>query len=103
MIMTMSTTTINVAEAKAHLSEYLAGLKPGDRIVLCKRNKPIAQVLPIEPEEPRKPVVCGLAAGQFKLSDSFFEPLPEDMLRAFYGEDPDDILIKCLTKPVKPA
>ena len=35
---TMSTITLNMHEAKTRLSEIIARNKPGDRVVLCRRN-----------------------------------------------------------------
>ena len=72
-------------EAKTHLSRYLPLLARGERILLCKRNKPIAEIRPIK--EPRKkPRPIGLAKGQFSVPDVFFEPLPEEELDAFEGK-----------------
>ena len=75
---------LNIHEAKTHLSKYLAKLKAGDRILLCKRNKPIAKITPL-PEVPVRPRPIGLAKGKFTVPRSFFEPLPEELLRTFEG------------------
>ena len=40
----MTMIKLNVHEAKTHLSKYLAKLKAGERILLCKRNHPIAEI-----------------------------------------------------------
>jgi prevent-host-death family protein len=38
---------VNIFEAKAHLSRYLAQVeKSGRRIVICRNNKPIADLVP---------------------------------------------------------
>ena len=75
---------INVQEAKTNLSRYLKRLEEGERIVICRRNVPIAELRPIEPRrlEPRP---FGLGAGEFEVPASFFEPLPDDLLVAFEG------------------
>lgn len=72
---------LNMHEAKTHLSREVARLKPGERLILCKRNQPVAEVraLPVE-TEPRR---LGLARGEFTVPEEFFEPLPEDLLDAF--------------------
>ena len=74
---------INIFEAKAKLSEYLDRLAQGERIVICKRNRPIAELRPIEAvlETPRP---IGGAKGHFVVPPSFFEPLPEDLVDSFY-------------------
>lgn len=73
---------LNIHEAKTHLSKYLAKLKAGDRILLCKRNQPVAQITPL-PEAPARPRSIGLAKGRFTVPRSFFEPLPNELLEAF--------------------
>ena len=71
-------------EAKTHLSRHVAGLKAGDRIILCRRNRPVAEIRPISghQDEPR-PV--GLGTGLVEVSDAFFDPLPNDILADFDG------------------
>lgn len=77
---------LNVHEAKTHLSRYLARLtEEGEKIVLCKRNVPIAEIRPLKPaRSERRPI--GLAKGLFEVPAEFFEPLPEEMLDAFEGK-----------------
>ncbi len=75
---------LNIHEAKTHLSKYLAPLKAGDRILLCRRNQPIAENPPL-PEVLDHPRPIGLAKGRFTVPLSFFEPLPEERLRLFEG------------------
>ncbi|MBI3808343.1 MAG: type II toxin-antitoxin system Phd/YefM family antitoxin [Nitrospirae bacterium] len=75
---------LNIHEAKTHLSKYLAKLKAGDRILLCKRNQPVAEITPLL-KAPVRPRPIGLAKGQFTVPRSFFEPLPEELLRTFEG------------------
>ena len=75
---------LNIHEAKTHLSRYLKALAEGEVIVLCKRNVPIAEIrgLPVERAEPR-PV--GLACEEFEVPPAFFEPLPDELVKAFEG------------------
>jgi antitoxin (DNA-binding transcriptional repressor) of toxin-antitoxin stability system len=75
---------LNIHEAKTHLSKYLAKLKAGDRIVLCRRNQPVAEITPL-PEAPARPRPIGLAKGRVVVPRSFFEPLPEEVLQTFEG------------------
>lgn len=77
---------LNTHEAKTHLSRYLAELKAGEVIVLCRRNVPIAEIrpLPVHRTEDRP---IGLAQGEFEVPEEFFEPLPEEMLGAFEGRE----------------
>ena len=80
----MATTRLNMHEAKTHLSEHIARLKPGDCIILCRRNRPVAEIRPLqEPFDEPRPV--GLGKGLAEIPDSFFDPLPEEMLDLFEG------------------
>ncbi|MCB1776035.1 MAG: type II toxin-antitoxin system Phd/YefM family antitoxin [Candidatus Competibacteraceae bacterium] len=70
--------TLNIHEAKTHLSRHLDELQPGESIVLCKRNRPIAEIrlLPTPVTEPRP---IGLGKAEFTVPSSFFDPLPEEL------------------------
>ena len=83
--MTMIVT--NVADIKAKLSEYLEAVGRGERVVICKRNTPIAELRAIAPArvEPR---AIGGAAGRLTVPESFFLPLPDDVLTDFEGAAP---------------
>lgn len=72
-------------EAKTHLSKHVANLKPGDRIILCRRNREVAEIRPIveSSDEPRS---IGLGEGRSEIPDSFFEPLPDELLDRFEGK-----------------
>jgi len=79
--------TMNINEAKAHLSSALEKVARGETVVLCKRNKPVAEIRPVkEPLREKRPI--GLAGKQypaFTIDQSFFEPLPDDIIKAFAG------------------
>lgn len=79
--------TLNVHEAKTHLSRYLSRLTDGEKIILCKRNVPIAEILPLKRAR-TQPRPVGLAKGRFEVPSTFFEPLPDEMLDAFEGKLP---------------
>lgn len=72
---------INIHDAKAHLSEYLAAVEAGETVVIARRNKPIAKLVPIGPEDQvRKPRPIGLAKGLVTILPSFFEAMDADEL-----------------------
>ena len=75
---------LNMREAKTHLSRYLAQLQEGESILLCRRNEPVAEIRAL-PRARTKPRPFGLAHGQFTVPDSFFEPLPDDIVESFEG------------------
>ena len=83
MIYYMTMNQINIAEAKARLSHYLDRVSRGETVVICRRNVPIAELrrIPVPLQQPR-PV--GIDRGM-TIPDSFFAPLPDDLLDAFEG------------------
>jgi antitoxin (DNA-binding transcriptional repressor) of toxin-antitoxin stability system len=74
---------VNMHEAKTHLSSYVSKLKGDETLILCNRNRPVAELrlLPARIGKPR----IGVAEGEFVVPDEFFEPLPDDILKAFNG------------------
>ncbi len=68
----------NIHQAKTNLSSILEKVCKGEDVIIAKAGTPIAKLVPIEQKQPRKP---GLIKG--KLSDTFFEPLPESELEAW--------------------
>lgn len=68
--------TVNIHEAKTHLSRLLNELRPGDTIILAKMGKPIAKIVSLQPDQDERPL--GFVQG--RVTDEFFEPLPEDEL-----------------------
>lgn len=77
---------VNMYDAKMHLSEYLAGLGEGETLLICKRNKPVAELRPI-PKKRKGSRPIGLAKSVFRVPKSFFEPLPDEVIHIFGGED----------------
>lgn len=77
---------INIHEAKTHFSRYLASVQAGETILVCKHNIPIAEIRPIEQPKPQRRL--DLAKGKGSVPDSFFEPLPNDLLDLFEGKGP---------------
>ena len=74
---------LNIREAKTHLSRYL---EAGESILLCRHNVPIAEIRPLLKQ--RKTLRrLGTAKGKVTVPPEFFEPLPEEILRAFEGCD----------------
>lgn len=73
---------INMHDAKTNLSRYLAELNPGEPLVICNRNQPVAELRLLRKKTLSKPRI-GAAKGVFVVPDSFFEPLPNEMLKAF--------------------
>lgn len=83
---------VNIHEMKAKLSEYLAAALRGERVVIARRNLPLAELTPIRRArtEPR-PLGQGPREEGYEVPDVFWEPLPEELVAAFNGT-PDGMI-----------
>lgn len=84
---------VNVHEAKAHLSEYLAQVEAGETVIIARRNKPVAELRPVQgapSSKARRPI--GLAKGMGHVGPEFFEPMSEEELADWYEIKPSDPL-----------
>lgn len=76
--------TVNIHEAKTHLSRLLEEVNRGQEVVIAKAGKPMAKLTRVSAAKPiRKP---GFLKGKIKIADDFDAPLPEDLLDAFEGK-----------------
>ena len=79
-------TTLNLYEAKTHLSDLVERAARGEEIVIAKAGTPMARLVPIaEPERPvlRKP---GMWKGKIWVANDFDDPLPPEI--QMYFDDP---------------
>ena len=77
--------TINIHEAKTHLSKLLARVSAGEEIVIAKAGKPIARLAPIVPAVAKKRVP-GIDKGKIWISKDF-DVMTERELRDWYRVD----------------
>ena len=82
---------LNINEVKTHLSATLDRVVAGETVIVCKRNKPIAEIKSISSRQqaPLTKRVAGYGAKKypdFKLPDNFNDPLPDDIMGYFVGE-----------------
>ncbi len=75
--------TYTVHQAKTQLSQLLAKVEQGEEVTIARGSQPVARLVAIAPAVERKP---GAWKGRFTVPESFFDPLPEDELRAWNGE-----------------
>jgi prevent-host-death family protein len=77
--------TVNVHEAKTHLSALLQRVEAGEEIVIARAGEPVAKLVRVAPRqlESRKP---GWWKGRIVMSDDFDAPLPDEIRKAFEGE-----------------
>lgn len=72
--------TVNVHEAKTHLSRLLAQVEAGQEVVIARNGAPVARLVPCQTSGKRE---FGALKGRLVVPDSFFEPLPESELEAW--------------------
>lgn len=68
--------SVNIHEAKTHLSRLIERVESGEEIIIAKAGRPAARLVPIEPM--RKPVKIGGLKSRV--------PLPEDFNTMFESE-----------------
>jgi prevent-host-death family protein len=69
--------TVNVHEAKTHLSRLLADVERGAEVTIARAGRPIARLVPAQAPGKRE---LGLERGQIWISPDFDDPMPEDWL-----------------------
>ena len=75
------TTTVNIHEAKTHLSQLVEEAARGDEIIIAKAGKPMARLIAVDDDMTPRP--RGLLKGKIWIADDFDAPLPEDILQTF--------------------
>lgn len=76
--------TVNVHEAKTHLSRLLEAVEAGEEVLIARAGRPVARLGPLtRAAQPRR---LGLLAGRFAVPDDWDAPLPAEVLDAFGGE-----------------
>ncbi|MBI2703851.1 MAG: type II toxin-antitoxin system Phd/YefM family antitoxin [Actinobacteria bacterium] len=73
--------TVGVHEAKTNLSQLLKRVAAGEEVIITRSGEPVAKLVPW-PEQPKR--VFGIDEGKFEVPDDFDDPLPDELLVAFY-------------------
>jgi prevent-host-death family protein len=73
--------TVNIHDAKTHLSRILSRVEGGEEIIIAKAGRPVARLVPVK--EKMKKRIPGTAKGRIIIGKDFFSPLPEHILDEF--------------------
>ena len=85
--------TVTIHQAKTNLSKLIARAKSGEEIIIAKGHEPMVRLEPIQAKTGRRGIYGILKDKVPPLPDSFFfDPLPEEELRAWEGADDEDPL-----------
>ena len=79
--------TVNIHEAKTHLSRLIEQASKGESFIIAKAGKPMVRVVPIEPEVPYVPQRLGFMRGKMRIPDDFDTMYADEIARMFNGED----------------
>jgi prevent-host-death family protein len=77
--------TVNIHEAKTHLSKLVDQAVKGEAFVIAKAGKPLVKVTALEaPAAPRR---LGFLAGEIAVPDDF-DRMGEGAIEALFGSEP---------------
>ena len=85
-------TTVNIHEAKTHLSKLIEQAEHGEEVVIARAGKPVVKLVKVE-SEPRTSRL-GFMRGQFRVPDDIKTPFKDEIEEMFYG-NPDKFKDTC--------
>jgi len=77
--------TVNIHEAKTHLSKLLEGVEQGTPFVIAKSGKPVARVTSIDAPAAGEMKRLGFLKGQFNVPDDF-DGMGEAEILTMFGQ-----------------
>lgn len=78
--------TINIHDAKTHLSKLVEKAFHGESFVIAKAGKPMVRVTSIDSPEPNQVKRIGFLQGQIQVPDDFNQMGSDKVLEMFEGE-----------------
>ena len=75
--------TVNIHEAKTHLSRLLDELQHGEPFIIAKAGKPLAKVTAVQEKPPQR---LGFLEGQFEVPDDIDTMFAEEIADMFEGK-----------------
>jgi prevent-host-death family protein len=78
-------TTVTIHAAKTQLSKLIERAEAGEEVIIARGKTPVIRLVPIEAPRPKRQF--GAMKGKVWVGPEFFEPLPEEELRLWEGED----------------
>ncbi len=68
----------NIADLKNNLSKYLSLVEQGEEIEICKRNVPIAHLVPLSPHDKKNRTRLGCGRGSVQIKTDLTDPMIPD-------------------------
>jgi prevent-host-death family protein len=78
--------TVNIHEAKTHLSRLIEEAVSGDSFIIAKAGKPMVKVERIDAAETRPKSRLGFMKGRFRVPEDIKTPYAQEIEALFYGE-----------------
>lgn len=79
--------SVNIHEAKTHLSRLVEKAAAGEPFVIAKAGKPLVKVVPIDPAESQVGKRFGFLAGQATIPDDFDRMFEDEIQSVFESRD----------------
>ncbi|WP_435549226.1 type II toxin-antitoxin system Phd/YefM family antitoxin [Desulfobacterium sp. N47] len=77
--------TINIREAKTHLSRLVDEAAKGNVFIIAKAGKPMVKVLPLSEGELQEAEKLGFMSGEISVPDDFDSLAATEMIQLFEG------------------
>jgi prevent-host-death family protein len=77
--------TVNMHEAKTHLSRLVELAAKGEPFIIARAGKPLVKVVAIEDVPARKPQRIGFLQGKFTIPDDIKAFARDEIEEMFYG------------------
>jgi prevent-host-death family protein len=74
---------VNIHQAKTHFSRLLRRVATGEDVTIARAGVPVARLVPVVQKQNVRPL--GFARGEVWVADDFDAPLPDELLKQFYG------------------
>ena len=79
--------TVNIHEAKTHLSRLVERVARGEPFIIAKAGKPLVKVMPLDAREAREAKRLGFMAGEISVPDDFDTMFAGEIEKLFYGKE----------------
>ena len=79
--------TVNIHEAKTHLSRLIERAAQGESFIIAKAGKPMVKVTAIDAVPEHVPQRLGFMRGKMRVPDDFDTMYADEIARMFNGED----------------
>ena len=78
--------TINIQEAKTHLSRLVEEASQGKSFIIAKAGKPLVKVTPLSEKEKKDEQKLGFMKGELVVPDDFDSMGESEIIRLFEGK-----------------